>query len=156
MEGAGLDVVRVLPIPTETIFFAKVMANVAITGIPAVFSTIFLCVIFEQGVLLTVCVLLVVFACVLLASVGGLVANLLLPNLKWTNKVAVVKQGMSTLAAMLGGFGVVALFVGAYFLFGKYIPAWSFLLVCMAVLLVGSICACIFLKKKGVRVFEEL
>ena len=156
LEGAGLDVVRVLPIPTETIFFAKAMANVAITGIPAAFSTIFLCVIFEQGVLLTVCVLLVVSACVVLASVGGLVANLLLPNLKWTNEVAVVKQGMSTLAAMLGGFGVVALLVGGYFLFGKYMPAWGFILICTVALVIGSICACIFLKKRGVRIFEEL
>jgi ABC-2 type transport system permease protein len=156
MEGASLDVIRVLPIRAERIFLAKGLANGVITGVPAVISSIFLCIIFKQSFLLSVCILLTVSVCVLLASAGGIAINLLLPNLKWTNEVAVIKQSASTLASMLGGMGAVALLVGAYFLFGKYLPVWGFLLICTAILFVGSVGTCIFLKKKGTRIFEEL
>jgi len=156
MEGESLDVVRVLPIKTEKILFAKGLAHALTTGIPAAFACGFLCGIFRQSAPISLCVLLAVLACVLFCSVGGVAVNLLLPNLKWTNEVAVVKQSASTIAAMFGGWGIVALLVGGYFLFGKYLPAWGYLLVCSAAFLVASVGVCIFLKKKGVKIFEGL
>jgi ABC-2 type transport system permease protein len=156
MEGESLDVIRVLPIRTERIFLAKGLANGVITGIPALLSSICTCIILKQSFLLSVCVVLAVTVCVAFASAGGIAVNLLLPNLKWTNEVAVIKQSMSTLVSMLGGMGAMALLVGGYFLFGKYLPAWGFLLICTAILLVASGCICGFLKKKGARIFEEL
>ena len=156
MEGDSLDVIRVLPIQTKRIFLAKGLANGVVTGIPAVLSSIAVCIILKQSFLLSVCVLLAVTACVVLASAGGIAINLLLPNLKWTNEVAVVKQSMSTLVSMFGGMGAVALLVGGYFLCGKYLPAWGYLLVCAGALLLASIGIWVWLKKRGAKIFEEL
>ena len=67
-----------------------------------------------------------------------------------------VKQSASSLAGMFGGFGVVVAFVGGYFLFGKYLPAWGYLLICAAVMALALGGICLFLRKKGVKIFEAL
>lgn len=156
MEGESLDVVRVLPIKTETIFGAKCLASVLMSGIPAVFASVVLCIVFEQSIGIFVCVLLIGLACTLFSSIAGVAINLLLPNLKWTNEVTVVKQSASTMVAMLGGWGVIVLLVGGYFLFGKYLPAWGYILVCAGILLLACVGISIWLKKKGVKIFKEL
>lgn len=156
MEGESINVVRVLPIKTETIFLAKGLANVLVTGIPAVFASIVLCAAFRLYIGVLVCVVLVALACVLFSTATGIAVNLLLPNLKWTNEVAVVKQSASSMVAMFGGYGVIALLVGGYFWFGKYLPAWGYMSVCAAFLFIAAIGVCIWLKKKGAKIFEEL
>ena len=156
LEGNSLDTLRIMPIRTESIFLAKGLASVLASGIPAVFSCVFLCVSFEQSFVLCVCILLTVLACAVFFAAGGIAVNLLLPNLQWTNEVVVVKQSASTVAAMFGGFGVVLALVGGYFLFGKFLPAWGYLLVCTAIMALAFAGVCLFLKKKGTEIFERL
>ena len=156
IEGDNLDTLRVLPVRTEDIFLAKGLASVLVAGLPAVFSCVFLCILFEQSFTVFACILLAVVVCVAFFAAGGIAVNLLLPNLHWTNEVVVVKQSASTVVAMFGGVGVVAALVGGYFLFGKYLPAWGYLLVCTAVMALAFVGVCLFLKKKGVKLFEVL
>ena len=156
LEGNSLDTLRVLPVRTESIFLAKGLASALASGIPAVFSCVFLCVSFEQSFLICTCILLTVLVCAAFFAASGIAINLLLPNLQWTNEVVVVKQSGATAVAMFGGFGFVAALVGGYFLFGKFLPAWGYLLVCAAVMALALVGVCIFLKKKGVEIFERL
>jgi ABC-2 type transport system permease protein len=156
MEGESLDVVRVLPVKTQTIFWAKSLAGVLTTGIPAVFACVVLSIVFKQSVGICACILLMALVCSVFSSMGGVAINLLLPNLKWTNEVAVVKQSASTMVAMLGGWGVVVLLIGGYFLFGKYLPAWGYLLVCAGILSLACFGVYVWLKNKGVKIFEAL
>lgn len=156
LEGNSLDTLRVMPVSTENIFLAKGLAALLTSGIPAVFSCVFLCVSFGQSFALCVCMLLTVLVCAALFAASGIAINLLFPNLQWTNEVAVVKQSVTSLVAMFGGFGVVAALVGGYFLVGALLPAWGYLLVCLAVMALAFIGVCLFLKKKGVEIFERL
>ena len=48
------------------------------------------------------------------------------------------------------------LLVGGYFLFGKYLPAWGYMLVCAGALTLASVGVWIWLKKRGTMIFEEL
>ena len=41
-------------------------------------------------------------------------------------------------------------------LFGKYLSAEGYMLVCAAFLFIAAIGVCIWLKKKGTKIFEEL
>ena len=156
MEGEGLDVVRVLPVSTKIILYAKGMAHLLTTTLPALLSCVALCILLKQSVWICLCIALLLLVFTIVNAGGGIIINLLLPNLKWTNAVAVVKQSASTLVAMFCGIGEVALLVGGYFLFGKYLPAWGYMLVCSALLFAGTVGIVIFLNKKGVKIFEGL
>lgn len=156
MEGESLDVVRVLPIKTEKILLAKGLAGVLTSGIPAVFACVLLSVVFGLSWAVCICMLLTVTACSVLCSIGGVAINLLLPNLKWTNEITVVKQSAASIASMLSCLGAIALLVGGYFLFGKYLPAWGYMLVCAGALTLASVGVWIWLKKRGTMIFEEL
>ena len=156
LEGDSLDTLRVLPIKTEKILFAKGAFHMLATGVPAAFCAGFLCGVFKQNAGLCAAILLAVLLFIAFCAAGGLAVNLLLPNMNWTNEVAVVKQSASTLVSMFGAWGTVALFVGGYFLFGKYLPAWGYLLVCSAVLALFCGALAVWIKKKGVKIFERL
>ena len=156
LEGNSLDVLRVLPLETEKVLLGKWLMGALASGVPAIFAWAVLCIQFKIEVAIALCVLLVALIFVAMSSAMGLAINLLFPNLKWTNEVAVVKQSVASLVSMFSGFAAVALLVGGYFLFGKYLPAWGYLLVCTAVVAITFAGICFFLKKKGTKIFEGL
>jgi ABC-2 type transport system permease protein len=59
--------------------------------------------------------------CVLTAY-AGVAVNLLLPKFDWLSEVQAVKQSMSSLMCMLGGFALVAAGAGAYLLAKRFAP----------------------------------
>ena len=91
-----------------------------------------------------------------LTAAFGLAVNLKLPNLRWTNETAAVKQSLSVLIAMFGNLGFVLLLVGGYFLFGRYMPAAWFVATCVGVILIACILLALWLKKRGAKIFENL
>lgn len=156
MEGESLDVVRVLPVETEKIFLAKYVTALLTTMLPSAFSCIFLLVIFKQTLIISVCATIAVLLFSAFFSAGGIAVNLLFPNLKWTNEVALVKQSASSLVSMFGGFGIIGLVIGGYFAFGKYLPSWGYLLICAAVFALALVGVWVWLCKKGKKIFEVL
>lgn len=156
LEGESLWLVRSLPIKTTTVFSVKLAFHVLATAIPALFCAIFVGILLhvQIGMLLLCCSIVSVFA---ITCAGlGLMLNLKFPNLRWTNELVAVKQSVSTLAAMFSGIGAVALFIGGYVLFGKYLPAYAYALICLGILSVA--CAFLFwwIFRKGVHIFESL
>ncbi len=156
LEGETLWLVRSLPVGTDRIFYAKILLHITVTAVPALLCTLVLSILLKLGLWLTAFVCLACVSFVLLTAVAGLVINLKFPNLHWTNEVAAVKQSLSALAGMFLGFGLVALLVGGYFLFGKYLPAIGYLAIVSGILLVAAALLWVWLKKRGVKVFEKL
>ena len=156
LEGESIGFLRAFPVGTDKVLFVKVAFHLLMTGIPATWAVIFLGCVFHLSFTQIVVMLLAVSCFILLCAVGGLVINLKLPNLTWTNEVALVKQSMASMAGMFGGWGVLALLVGGYFLFGKYLPAWGYLLLLTAVLALACGALAYWIKKKGVKIFESL
>ena len=156
LEGENIGILRAFPVRTEKLLFVKVAFHFLITGFPAVWAVIFLCCLFEISFTVCVVAAIAVLSFILFCAVGGLVVNLKLPNLNWTNEVALVKQSAASLVGMFGGWGALALLVGGYFLFGKYLPAWGYLLILTAALLLLCGVLAYWIKKKGVKIFEGL
>ena len=82
--------------------------------------------------------------------------NLLFPNLKWNSEAVAVKQGMSTMIAMFGGWGLVLLLGGGWFLVGSFLTAAGYLLLCSLLLAAASALLLWRLRRWGSRRFAEL
>ena len=155
LEGDTLWLLRSLPVDTKWVFSVKVAFHYAVTAIPATLCAVIVAVLLKLGVWITLLVLLVELAFILLCSVWGLTANLLFPNLHWTNEVAAAKQSVSVLLGMFGGIGAIAFLIGGYFLFGKYLPVAGYLAIALALITLGVVAITVWLIKRGVKIFEN-
>ncbi len=156
LEGENFWIVRSLPVTSNFLLFVKGMTHFIYTAIPALFSAVFLAVLFKIGVINGILMTLVVLLFVAFLAILGLVVNLKLPNLHWTNELVVVKQSLSGFLAMLIGMASVALLVGGWFLFGKYLPVWGYFLSVTAILSAISVLLTVWIYKRGKEIMETL
>lgn len=156
LEGESLWIVRSLPIRTEKILFTKAAFHFLLTAVPALFGGVFLCIYLKIQVWLSLALVGLTLVFIAFLAVFGLVINLKLPNLQWTNELSAIKQSVSSMIGMFAGWGAELLLVGGYFLFGKYLFAGAYLLICIALLgIVGGLLV-LWLKKRGKEIFESL
>lgn len=156
LEGENLWILRALPIDTKKILFIKAFCQFIATLVPAFVSAVAVGLFVKLPIW---CILLTIFAVAAFSmaiSLFGVAVNVRFPNLHWTNEIAVVKQSLSTFLGLFGGFGIYALLVGGYFLFGKYMLAWGYGLLCLILLVVISVGIWLWICKKGVKLFEKL
>ncbi len=156
LEGENLWIIRSMPVPTEKVLLAKGLLHFFTVEIPAAFSVLFLCIYLKIRFWFAALALLVCLAFAAFTAAFGLVINLKLPNLRQTNELTAVKQSMSAVVSMFAEWGAVALLVGGYFLFGKYLFAGGYFLVCLCLLCAafGLLARWIFVR--GTKIFEEL
>lgn len=156
LEGEQVWLAQSLPAGEWTVLKAKLYLHLVMTAIP---SALFALVAGFSVKLSWIWILLAVLTaavCSALFAVMDLAINLKFPNLRWTNETAAVKQGASVMFAMFGGWGVALLPLGGYFLFGKYLPAWSYLVICLALIAVCAVLVAVWLKKRGTEIFKSL
>ncbi len=156
LEGETLWQLRSMPVKTDFILFVKGAMHFIFTGIPMAFCAIAVSVVFKIGVVDCILLTVALLSFTALLSAGGLVVNLKLPNLHWTNEIVVVKQSFAGVLSMFLGIGVALLFVGGWFLFGKYLPAWGYLLIVTAILWLATALLSVWLRTKGKDIFETL
>ncbi|MBQ8322642.1 MAG: hypothetical protein IJX91_01605 [Clostridia bacterium] len=156
LEGETLWLVRSLPVETKTVFATKLSLHVLVTAVPALLCTLLLSILLKLGIWIAILIHVAVFAFVFLCAATGLAINLKFPNLRWTNEVAAVKQSVAAILAMVAGIGAIALLFGGYFLFGKYLPAEGYAALVSGLLVAASVLLCVWLGKRGVKIFENL
>jgi ABC-2 type transport system permease protein len=155
LEGENLWVLRAMPVSSAHILAVKIAFHTLVTAVPAVIAFSALGVMFSLPAWqIALCVITLALASFLFATVG-LVINLKFPNLKWTNEVVVVKQSISSLIAMFGGWGISALVLGGYFWFGSAIGVWYFPVI-LGVFALASAALIVWTKTRGVEIFETL
>ncbi len=156
LEGETLWQLQSMPVRTWEVFAAKISLHLLVTALPALVCAAALCILLKISLLLSLLCALGVLVFVFFTAVCGLAIDLKMPNLRWTNELVAVKQSMSVLTSMFTGIGVIGTLVGGYFLFGKYMPAWGYLCVCIALLSVAASVLAWWLKTRGVRIFQRL
>lgn len=156
LEGETLWLVKSLPVKTGKILAVKTAFHCLITAVPVCIFAVTVGAVLRLGVALFSLAVLIALAFTVFCAVLGLVFNLALPNLHWTNEITVVKQSASPMLAMFSGIGAVALLVLGYFAFGKHLPAWGYMLSCLAFLVTACVAMTVWLTKKGAELFERL
>ena len=105
LEGKSIWIAQSLPVPPWDALRAKLMVQILVTGIPVLFCDICMCIVLQAGFweLLLGVVVSVLF--VLFMALFGLMLGLKMPNLTWTNELAPIKQSISVMIEMFGGWG---------------------------------------------------
>lgn len=156
LEGKNLWLAQSLPVSPWRVLKAKLRLHRLLTEIPVVFCSV--CVGIAVGISplhLVLCLALPILFVFFMAELG-LLLNLKMPNLTWTNEIVPIKQSSSVFIALFGGWLIIGIFVGLYFGFGRHFVPEVFILVCIALLLVLSLAMYTWLKTRGAKIFERL
>ena len=79
-----------------------------------------------------------------------------MPKLDWTSEASVVKQSMGVLVALLSNFVYIIVLVAGYVAFGSLTGSTLYLIISAVLTAVIAALFRIWLKRRGVQVFEAL
>lgn len=155
IEGRQLWILRSAPVPHSSIFMSKILLNLTLT-LPAslVCSTLIALTLKPEGGMLVLLYVIPIVFCVFSALLG-LVTNLNIPKLDWTNETQVVKQSAS---AMISMFGSLLLAMIPLFLI-PYLQTFDMVILLSAFVLLYAVLALalgIYLQRRGGKLFAAL
>ena len=156
LEGNSLWIVKSLPVSSSTVLLSKACAHFLFTIIPALIFSVTAGILLELSLWWTVAVILIAIVSSAVFALVDLAINLQFPKVHWTNEIAVIKQSLSTVVAMFGGWGIVLLPVGGWFWFGKHMPAFGYYAIGLAYFILIGIGAWLWIKKYGKKKFGGL
>lgn len=155
LEGKTLWCVQSLPVKALDVLKAKLYLQLALTSIPALFCTLCLVLGAKASPLAALSTVAAVLAFTLFHGACGLAFGLKMPNLTWTNEIVPIKQSGAVFLSMIIGWVYCILFAVAVFFFGGETGA-LFALVSAALASVLFAVIFMWIKKKGVKIFENL
>lgn len=156
LEGRSLWLVQVFPVSGRQVLQAKLTLHLLLTLPPLLVLTAVVVFVLRPTLFYAVLLFVVPLLFVLLTATMGLALNLKAPNLDWTNETAPVKQSMSVTVALLGGWGIVLVLSGLYFVVGRWTGPAVYLLLCAVALALASALLLLWLKGRGAKRFENL
>lgn len=156
LEGKTLWLSQALPVSGRQVLLAKLRLQVYLTLLPALFPVAALIWLMELSALQALLVLALVALFILCMSALGLVSNLKMPNLTWTNELVPIKQGAPAMIAILGGWLLVAALAGVVLLAKLLLPAFACAVLVLVLLLAADCVLLRWLTTKGARRFETL
>ena len=156
LEGKSIWIAQSMPIEPWQALRAKLEMHLLLTEIPMLLCGICAVIVLQptaaESVFVIVLPLLygVLFACI------GLFADLKRPNLKWTNEIVPVKQSISAMFVIFGGWVYTVAVVGLYFAVGDVISAWLYLLIASVLTAGASALLLHWIRTKGAKTFAAL
>ena len=156
LEGKNLWLVQVLPVSGWQVLKAKLKLHLSITWVPVLLLTAGVEWVLRPTAAYAVLLPVVALLFILLMAELGLTVNLLIPNLNWTNEIVPIKQSMSVMVTLFGGWLLVIALGGLYYLLRHALSPVLYLLCVAAALLLACVGLLAWLKRKGSRIFERL
>ncbi|MGN0348389.1 MAG: hypothetical protein ACI4DR_02535 [Roseburia sp.] len=156
LEGKNIWLVQSLPVRGRQVLTAKLKMHLILTMPPSMFLTIVALWFLRPAWYYAILIPVTVAAFILFLALLGLFLNLKMPNLNWTSEIVPIKQSMAVIGVLLGGWAMILIFAGIYFLLNAYVSALFYLL-CVTVLLLGlAVCLSQWMKKTGEKIFAVL
>ncbi len=163
LEGKNIWLLQSLPIAPWEVLKAKMKLHILFSSLPAAFSSIMFGIALRIGPADMLFVLIIPQIFVLFTAALGIVLNLKMPNLTWTNEIVPIKQsgavGFSILLGFAAVIGLAAVFFGAFVLLGGFAGAaapYIAMLVCLAAISALTAAMLRWIKKKGSEIFASL
>ena len=156
LEGKYLWLPKSLPVSSWEVLRAKLRLHMLIALPPLVLVSIVSALVLGYEGQMRVLVLLLPTVFGVFSGFLGLFENLRHPNFNWINETQAVKSGASVLITMFAGMGLVLLPVLACLIFSDWLTPELAGWIMLALLTVLSVLLYLWIRKKGVRVFEAL
>lgn len=156
LEGKNLWLVQVFPVSGKQVLMAKLNLHLIVTLIPLAVLTASVEWVLKPSLEFAILIPVVVFVFVLFMASLGLVINLQMPNLTWTNEVVPIKQSLGVMITLFGGWALIIALAGGYAALMKIVSPIVYLIGTGVLLLVASVFLLGWLRTKGARLFETL
>lgn len=156
LEGKSLAILQSLPVESYKPLFAKVIFHVIFNTPMAVICGIVGAVTVKASVLGYFAFILMPVATNVLFGALGIIFNLKKPMLDWDNETVVIKQSISVLFLMLAVIVIFGGFAGLFFAAKLIMSGELYLIICTVALTAGAFEALYWIKKRGVRIWENL
>ncbi len=156
LEGKNFWILKSLPIKAETIVYSKIAFNLLlIVPIAAISILLFgISIGFSIVTQLILIVLIVVFA--VLISAFDAIMNMLLPKFDFVNEAEVVKQSVTALLGIFGGFTFIALSGLVYSWLSDMMSFNSIALILIGINLVLTVPMIYFIINKSAIIFSKM
>lgn len=156
LEGKSLWLSQALPVPPWSVLKAKLKLHLLLTEVPVLLLVLAVEIVLKPTVGFAVLLPIVGALFVLFMALVGLALNLKMPNLTWTNETVPVKQGMSVMITLFGGWAVVIALGLLYLGLAKVISSLVFLAAVTALLAILSAVLYRWMQAKGAKIFAAL
>lgn len=156
LEGKNIWIVQSLPIPARYVLKAKLKMQLLLTLIPVIAPIFAVEWLMRPNLFWAIALPAITILFVVLMATIGLVSNLKMPNLHWTNEIIPIKQSAPTMISLFSGWGIVALMAGSYYLLNQYVAA-SVFVVCVAIVWIVADCLLLYwLMNKGAKILSMI
>lgn len=103
LEGKNLWILKSSPVNEKELFLAKILTHVFIVIPEVIVSVVLICIKFRVKFMVAVLAIVFCSLFVFINAYGGLLINLLFPQINFQEETNVIKQGMSSLVSIFGG-----------------------------------------------------
>lgn len=156
LEGRSIWILQSLPVSAWKILKTKIMLHMILTVIPAVILAAAAQFMFDMSVTARIMTFVCAVVFPLFEAAFGLILNLKMPNLNWTDEMIAVKQGANIIIAIFGGWVIIIALAILYFMLHKFISASVYLVLAVLLVIAVTIAMLVWIKKKGTEIFSRL
>lgn len=156
LEGKQIWIPMTMPVKSSGILYSKVIAHLMIVLPPSLLASVTAAIVLKLSLPVAVLVVVVPALMGCFCALAGVIINLKLPKLDWISQAQAVKQGASTLLAMLVTAAAVLIPGVLLFAVGGSVDSLVFLAAYAAGLLLLCAGMLRWLKTRGSRCWEAL
>ena len=156
LEAKSIDLVKSLPVKTRDLLSAKQKLHILMTLFSVLILSVCVAVVMETDLLFSVLLAINSAILVFYGSAFSLTMGLKFPNMKWTNEIIAVKQGLGNMLVVLGGMGLATLVSAGLYGLSLIMPAWIGLVISATLFAVLTAVLNVWIAKRGIKIFEAL
>lgn len=157
LEGGSIWVLQSAPVPPYKALMAKVNMQLCFAGIPTLILLVALVYVLQLGLINSILLCLISIVYTVFNALWGIVMNLKMPNMNWTNEVIVIKQSAPVFIVLFGGWGI-AIGLGILYIFALrlFVSPIVMLIALIVIFSVISIIMFRWMRTRGARIFSYL
>ncbi|MBO7519889.1 MAG: hypothetical protein J6T73_03835, partial [Clostridia bacterium] len=159
LEGKTLWQLRSLPVETKSVLKAKYTLQFYINAVPALFMALCMIIALRPNIPAALLLPLNTLSFCVFHAFFSLFCGLHKVNLNWTNEVVPIKQSMSVVFAVFGGFGYAVLSGVLYFPFSMLNLPYGLIIYLSAFFVINALLSALlyrWIAGRGVKVLEAL
>lgn len=156
LEGKSLWIIQSMPVDSWKVLKSKIKVHMIVSLIPILVFVGVIEAIFDMTLVSRIMLPVYAVLFTLYEALFGLMLNIKMPNLTWTNETVAVKQSGSILLAILGSMGIVILLSLPYIIWHEIFEPDVYIILSAMIILIATVIIYMWVKKRGTKIFSKL